>query len=221
MKSSMTGATFALLIIGGTAVAQAPATTPAPRQVDLTARYQRIADRIASIDAQATRVDDYNTLRNLQQMYGYYYDEALWDQVTDLFADDATLEVEPHGVYAGKASIRRYFHGLTGGRQGLVQGQLNNHIQLSPVITVSTDGMRAQARWRAVMQDGVFNQNANWGAGQFENEYVKQGGVWKIAKLHLYVRFYAPYEGGWLFRMDVTEPGAELIDAEAYASANN
>lgn len=185
---------IALFAASSSALAQAPA---APRPVDLTARYQRIADRIASIDAQATRVDDYNQLRNLQQMYGYYYDEALWDHVADLFADDATLEVEPHGVYAGKASIRRYFLGLTGGRQGLVQGQLNNQLQLSPVITLSADGQRAQARWRAFMQDGVFNQGANWGAGVYENEYVKQGGVWKIAKLHLYVRFYAPYEGGW------------------------
>jgi SnoaL-like domain len=202
MKSFTLGV---LLVASGSVLAQAPATTPspavqapaAPRPVDLTARYQRIADRIASIDAQATRVDDYNGLRNLQQIYGYYYDEALWDQIADLFADDATLEVEPHGVYAGKASIRRYFQGLTGGRQGLVQGELNNQLQLSPVITLSADGAHAQARWRAVMQDGVFNQGANWGAGVYENEYVKQGGVWKIAKLHLYVRFYAPYESGW------------------------
>ena len=35
--------------------------------------------------------------------------------------------------------------------------------------------LRAQARWRAIMQDGVFNQGANWGAGVYENEYVKQG----------------------------------------------
>jgi SnoaL-like domain len=192
----------ALLMAGSCALAQAPAapTPPAPaaaRTVDLTARYQRIADRIASIDAQATRVDDYTSLRNLQQMYGYYYDEAQWDQITDLFADDAQLEVEPHGGYAGKASIRRYFYGLTGGRQGLVQGQLNNQLQLSPVISLSADGTHAQGRWRVVMQDGVFNQGANWGAGLYENEYIKQGGVWKIHRLHLYVRFYAPYEGGW------------------------
>jgi hypothetical protein len=150
---------FALLA-ASIALAQAPAT---PRPADLTARPS--ASRTASPRCQATLVDDYNQLRNLQQMYGYYYDEALWDHVADLFADDATLEVEPHGVYAGKASIRRYFLGLTGGRQGLVQGQLNNQLQLSPVITLSADGTRAKARWRAVMQDGVFNQGANWGAG--------------------------------------------------------
>lgn len=188
-----------------TAQAPAPATGPAgppaaraaPPAPDMTPRLARAADRIASIDAQAVRVEDYNALRNLQQIYGYYYDEAQWDQIVDLFADDASMEVGLNGVYAGKASIRRYFYGLTAGKQGLVQGQLNNQLQLSPVITLSEDGKQAEARWRVVIQDGVFNQSANWGAGIYENEYVKQNGVWKIARLHFYMRFYSPYEGGW------------------------
>jgi hypothetical protein len=170
------------------------AAAPAP---DLTARLNRSADRIASINAQADRIADYDALRNLQQIYGFYFDKALWDEVVDLFADDATVEVGQHGQYVGKAGIRRYFLGLTGGRQGLVHGQLNNQYQLSPVITLSADGLSARVRWRALIQDGQFNQSANWGAGIYENEYVKQDGAWKIQRLHLFVRFYAPYEGGW------------------------
>lgn len=30
----------------------------------------------------------------------------------------------------------------------------------------------------------------------------------------------APYEGGWLFKLDATEPSGDLMDAEAYAAAN-
>ena len=184
---------------GGAAATPAAAAAPSapPRAPDMAPRLARAADRIAAIDAQATRIEDYDALRNLQQAYGYYYDEALWDQIVDLFAEDATLEVGLHGVYAGKASIQRYFLGLTAGKTGLVQGQLNNQLQLSPVITLSGDGQRAQARWRVMIQDGEFNKGANWGSGVYENEYVKQDGHWKIARLHLFMRFYAPYESGW------------------------
>jgi SnoaL-like domain len=186
---------FLALVAGSVGLAQTPAT-PAPPP-DMGPRLARVADRVASIDAQASRIEDYNTLRNLQQIYGFYYDEALWDQVIDLFSDDASLEVGAHGVYAGKASLRRYFYGMTAGRQGLLQGQLNNQLQLAPVITLGSDGQTAHARWRALIQDGVFGQGANWGFGVYENEYVKQNGVWKIQRLHLYLRFYSPYEGGW------------------------
>jgi hypothetical protein len=170
------------------------AQPPAP---DMTPRLARLADRIAAIDAQASRIDDYNQIRNLQQVYGYYYDEALWDQVLDLFAADATLEVGQHGVYVGRDSIRRYLLGLTGGRQGLQQGELMIEGQLAPVITLAPDGQRARGRWRVLIQDAVYGKEANWGAGVYENEYVKQDGVWRISRLHLFMRFHAPYEGGW------------------------
>ena len=61
-----------------------------------------------------------------------------------------------------------------------MQGQLNNQLQLSPVITLSADGHARAGALARLMQDGVFNQGANWGAGVYENEYVKQDGVWKI-----------------------------------------
>lgn len=188
---------LALCLSGVLAAQNAPAPAAAPPAPDLAPRLARLADRIASIDAQATRIDDYNQLRNLQQIYGFYYDEALWDQVVDLFAEDATLEVGQNGVYQGKASIRRYLLGLTGGRIGLAHGELTIQGQLSPVITLAADGLSARARWRVLVQDAVYGKEANWGGGVYENEYVKQDGVWKIRKLQLVLRFYAPYEGGW------------------------
>jgi len=195
MKTVFAALAGAWLLAGaGISAAQTPAARPPP---DLTPRMTRSAERIASINAQTDRLADYDEVRNLQQKYGYYFDEALWDQVLALFTDNATIEIANHGQYVGKEGIRKYFYGLTAGRQGLVQGQLNNQYQLSPVITLSADGQTARARWRALVQDGVFGQSANWGAGIYENEYVQQGGIWKISRMQLFVRFYAPYEGGW------------------------
>jgi hypothetical protein len=179
--------------------AAAPLQAAAPAQPDLGARLQQLAQRIAALDAQADRIGDYNRIRNLQHAFGYYYDEALWDQVVDLFADDATLEVGLHGVYVGKESIRRYFLGLTRGRIGLAHGELSIQGQLSPVITLSPDGRSAQGRWRVLIQDAEYGKGANWGMGVYENAYVKQDGVWKISRLHLYLRFHTPYDRGWTF----------------------
>jgi hypothetical protein len=124
----------------------------------------------------------------------------LWDEVLDLFADDGTLEIGPSGVYVGKDSIRRYLLSLSGGAQGPLEGVLNEHFQLQPIITVADDGMSARARWRLFLMTGTSGSGSggNWGEGVYENEYVKESGVWKIRSLHLYTTFLAPYEGGWL-----------------------
>lgn len=185
---------FGSLVLGTTAVAQ-QASAPDV----LSGRIAKAHAKLQSIQQRAARVDDYNKLVNLQRMYGYYVDEALWDEVADLFTDDGTMELGFNGVYVGKENIRKYLYSLTGGKPGLSYGELNNHFQLSPVITLSPDGKTAKGRWRALIQDGKYGQGSggNWGEGIYENEYVQENGVWKIRKLHFFVKFYAPYEGGW------------------------
>ena len=179
------------------------AQTP-PAAPDLAPRIAKAAERVGGIAQRADRIGDYNELRNLQQAYGYYTDKAMWDEVVDLFTDDGSLEIGLNGVYSGKGAIRRYLYSLTGGKPGLQKGQLNNTYQLSPVITLAADGKSAQARWRTVIQDGIFGAGSggNWGTGVYENQYAKEAGVWKIRSLHLYVKFYAPYEGGWTHATD-------------------
>lgn len=163
----------------------------------------RVADaraRLAAINARITHVDDINAIENLQRSYGYYVDKMLWDHVVDLFAEGATLERGPSGVYRGKQRIREYLLSLSGGGEGPIEGELYNHMQLQPIITLAEDGQSAEGRWRALILTGTHGEGSggNWGEGIYENEYVKEDGVWKISALHLYPTFIAPYEGGWL-----------------------
>lgn len=166
----------------------------------LEARIAAARARLAAIDRRADRVDDIDEIENLQRSYGYYVDKMLWEHVLDLFTDDATMEIGSSGVYAGKESIRRYLYSLSGGREGPLEGVLFNHMQLQPIVTVAPDGRSAKARWRALILTGTYGEGSggNWGEGPYENEYVKQDGVWKISKLHWYATFMVPYEGGWL-----------------------
>jgi hypothetical protein len=155
------------------------------------------AAQIAALEARADRVKDSNDIKRLQRAYGFYLDKAEWSQMADLFAAAGSVEYANEGVYVGQSRIREYFSKLGGGHDGLVEGQLNNHMILQPVVHVAPDGQTAKARWRALMQVGQFKKSASWGEGTYENEYVKEGGVWKIKKLHWYVSFVASYAGGW------------------------
>ena len=171
----------------------APAATPAGTVADARTR-------LAAVTTRAERLAAVNAIENLQGSYGYYADKMLWDEVADLFADDGTLEIGPSGVYAGKESIRRYLMSLSGGQVGPLEGVLNDHFQLQPIVTLADDGLTAKGRWRLFLMTGVSGSGSggNWGEGVYENEYVKENGVWKIRKLHWFASFVAPYEGGWL-----------------------
>jgi hypothetical protein len=179
---------------------------------DVAARVTAAKARLAVIEQRAGRVSDINAIENLQRIYGYYTDKMLWDHVVDLFAEGGTLEIGSSGIYVGKDSIREYLYSLSGGREGPLEGVLYNHMQLQPVITLSDDGSSARGRWRALMLTGVSGSGSggNWGEGPYENEYVKEDGVWKLLKLHHFPRFIAPYEGGWLD----ADPGAVAAYSE-------
>ena len=167
---------------------------------------EQIAELRVQLDvlqARKQRIVDSNAIKRLQRAYGYYMEEALWDEVVQLFAENATLEFGRDGVYAGKERIREYFYALNAGQQGLSEGQLWEHLELMPVLTLGVDGNTAKARWNTIMMLGTLGEEAQWGEGPYENEYVKEDGVWKISKLRWFQTIVVPYEGGWAKSEDV------------------
>lgn len=149
----------------------------------------------ADLAARIARLEDERAIIRLQTAYGYYVDKAQWDEAADLFARDATLEIAARGLYRGQDRIRAYLKCLP----RLVPGALFNHMQLQPLVTL--DGDRAQGRWRAIMEvavpgaDGEVNQ-ALHGEATYENAYCREDGVWKIARLHCFVTYYADWATG-------------------------
>jgi len=188
--------TFAAVLAAAAALALGACSKKADAPAE-SAQTSARATQIAALEARADRVKDANDIKRLQRAYGFYLDKSEWDQIADLFAPDGSVEYANEGVYVGQARIREYLKRLGGGHNGLVEGELNNHMILQPVVNVAPDGLTAKARWRALIQEGHYKKDAQWGEGTYENEYVKEAGVWKIRKLHWYVSFLAPYDGGW------------------------
>lgn len=154
--------------------------------------------RLATLEQRVARLEDRARIENLTRAYGYYVDKQLWDQVADLFSDDARVEIAGRGVYRGKDGVRRLFlQSMGGGQIGLRPGGLFNHMILQGVTDIAPDGRTAKARWRAFVQIGQSKMFGIWSEGTYENDYVLDKGVWKISDMHFYATFYAPYEQGW------------------------
>jgi hypothetical protein len=151
--------------------------------------------RVAAYRQRVALLEDHDAVENLQATFGYYFDKGLWDDTADLFARNGTFEYGQSGVYIGQERIRRAL--LLFGPKGLAQGYLNNHMQLQPVITIAPDGKTAAGRWQGMVQLSEPGANGVWGVGIYENEYVKEGSIWKISKLHFYPTAFTDYDRGW------------------------
>jgi hypothetical protein len=153
--------------------------------------------RLARLEQQVVHGEDVSAIRKLNRAYGYYVDAGLWDDVADLFTDDAVVNY-PTGTFVGRDSIRaNLVQNLGGGRLGLGDGRLYIHTILQPVVHIDPGGTTARGRWRTLAMLGRYGASASWAEAGYEMGYVKQDGVWKIARLDSYSGFGAPYEDGW------------------------
>ncbi len=162
---------------------------------------EQLRQEIATLHAERAIV-------RLQTAYGYYVDKAQWDEAADLFAHDATLEIAARGLFRGQDRIRAYLHALP----SLEYGTVFNHMQLQPLITLAEDGQSAKGRWRAIMEVGFKDREELCGEAVYENGYVVEDGIWKIAKLHAFITYYVRWGEGWSkggVPMGQTLPGME------------
>jgi hypothetical protein len=178
--------------------ARAPEATTAETDARAAFSLDLANRRAAELERRVMHLLDQAAVANLQHAYAYYFERKLWDDVADLFAADATLEFGLEGVYRGRDSIRRGLDRF--GAQAALAGELNEHLQLETVVTVAPDGRSAQARGIdfalvGVATDGGYR--SEWREAVFENVYVKEDGLWKIAAMHLYPRFATDYAQGW------------------------
>ena len=153
-----------------------------------------LATRLTDLAARAQTLSDEIDVTNLQHSYGYYVDRKMWDDVADLFASDGTMEIGLQGVYVGPKSIRRGLNAF--GPAGLAEGELNDHVHLQTIVTVA-DGRTAYARGTELGMTGKVGQQGLWSQSIYENEFVKQDGVWKFKTMHVYPRFIVDAEKGW------------------------
>lgn len=179
-----------------------PQSSPEPDEkaqgnsnVDIESVITELEAVVAEAELEVQRLKAVEEIENLISIYGYYVDKSMHDDVADLFARDATLEILGRGVFYGIDRIRGYMHNF--GAVGPSDGSLFNHTQLQTIVTVADDGQTAYARSRNFVMFGIENVQAQFGEATYENEFILEDGVWKFNYLHGYQGHYTIYEDGW------------------------
>lgn len=177
----------------------------------------QLEKKVESLSRQLGILQDIQEIRSLQNIYGYYLDKCLYDEVVDLFSETSEV-IFMGGRFKGKAGARRLYcdrfrANFTGGKNGPIPGFLLDHPMFQDVIDVAPDRKTGYARLRVLMQAGVHESlNAQRAAegkaapgtprqwfegGLYENTYVKEDGVWKMKILNYRPQWHAEYEKGW------------------------
>ncbi len=143
------------------------------------------------------RAESMRAVKNLQRTYAHYSQYGLWNEMGDLFASDATYIFDDETI-KGQAAITRYLATHEGaGKQGLSPGAVHTQLIEHPVVNLSVDGESAKGRWYGFFLLSDNAGNASLQGGVFENQYVREGGKWKIGVHHFFPQYAGAYETGW------------------------
>ena len=154
---------------------------------DLAARLTALEQELSRLRAELTNRDtrlrdleDIEAIKRLQCAYGYYLEHAMTDEIIDCFSTSPEVSANfAEGTYLGPEGIRRHFEQS----RNMPNSYLHMVLQVSPVITLDGDGMRAKGRWYGygdIMFAPTEPLDPSHIALIYEMEYVKENGDWKI-----------------------------------------
>jgi len=130
--------------------------------------------------------------RTLSQLAGF----GRWKESADLFSETGVLEWGNQKVQ-GPKDIETWLKTDAGNMDGIKPGSLNLVLAETPIINLSDDGKTAKGRWNGLRFQGDGANKTKIQGGIYENEYVLDGGRWKISLLKYYAMYDGQYEGGW------------------------
>lgn len=150
---------------------------------------------------QVERTESLRAVLTLQRTYAQYAQHGLWNQLGSLFTGNGTFVfdglIKSAQTATGSDAIAAFLRNrYGGGYEGPRADGLSTMMIEAPVVNLSADGLTAKARWEVLIFHG-HRGSARVEGGMFENDYVREGGVWKIATARYFPEFDGSYDAGW------------------------
>jgi len=151
-----------------------------------TSDLERRVDTLESVEA----------IKRLKHQYCAYCDDGYDpDGIASQFVEDGVWDGgAAFGRYEGRDAIRTFFAGVS--ERIVFAGHLVTNERID--VDVATD--TARGRWWIIMpatmlEDG--KKTATWLLGEYDDRYVRRGGVWLFQSLRATIHFVKPHKDGW------------------------
>jgi hypothetical protein len=164
--------------------------------------------KIRVMEKELQQLKDIEAIRKLQHSYGFYLTTWMNKEIIDLFSDSPETRIDfPQGIFTGKAGVEKAFGHIN---KNMDPEFLHQLMQLQGVIDIDTNGETAKGRWwafgaMAMPAAELLEKTANaagilenLACGIYENEYIKENGVWKIWKLKWVPLYSCTPATGWV-----------------------
>lgn len=177
----------------------------APSAQDGSASVEQLAAELKDLKAKYQKVEDVQELEKLQRIYGYYVERGNLNEAADLFSANPSVSVTVSGIkVVGIKEVQKMFSSATPFGVTTPGTKPTDYLhvtaQLSGVVDVNPDGKTAKGRWYGLnfLNNSGMGGGAVWGMGTYENDYIKEGGKWKILHLQYDHIFLSTYDKkGW------------------------
>jgi hypothetical protein len=147
---------------------------------------------IKRLTAVLEELRDIEAITQLKARYCYLVDERRWDELAELWTEDAVGDYDFWGIYRGKQEImQKLFREVFDAAASFFVHMVHN-----PLIKVRGDS--ATGDWYLTAQSTTAGSNqAMWVMGRYDDEFQRVGGEWKIKSLKFKFKYFTPYEEGW------------------------
>ena len=170
---------------------------------------EELASKVEAMQKEIMTLKDIEAIRVLENAYGYYLINFMNQELIDCFSDspDTTLEW-PEGTFLGKDGVKRFFGYINKDDNPEFMHQM---MQISGIISVDPGGKTAKGRWwgfgAMAMPRGDAGVMQSFACGVYENDFIKEDGIWKLWKIKWVPLYSGTPAEGWVKPERVAKPG--------------
>jgi hypothetical protein len=190
---------------------------------ELEAKVKTLVETVEKLEARLQITEDIEAIKKLQRAYGYYLEHWQEEQLLGLWSHDPNVSFEANasGQFKGWEQVQECFHfgdhyTAYAGEKIAPPEYLHILMPTAGIVDLDTNGETAKGRWYgfflgALPRGGKLR--ALIGCGIWENEYIKENGIWKLRKIYWNDIISSPLDEGWVKTPYIANPPAKYKPA--------